>query len=175
MLRAVPVFGSSTKVQTQLGLRFVPSLARAAQEARSLTSALSPGAGCHLPSMVPASVSGRAGPGGLVSVLGSWSLAATSRQMSAIQNLRKSLVRNWEPVCSLVGGAISGAEFAPFHSPLPPTSGGGWAGPLPAGSSLEFLSLPFVPKQCHPLLSIQSPLAGGRCEHLGYFAAGSCF
>ena len=43
--------------------------------------------------------------------------------MSTIQNLRKSLVRNWRPVCSLVGGAISGAEFAPFPSPLPPASG----------------------------------------------------
>ena len=49
-----------------------------------------------------------------------------SWRMSTIHNLRKSLVRNWEPVCSLVGGAISGAEFAPFPSPLPPASGGGW-------------------------------------------------
>ena len=36
--------------------------------------------------------------------------------MSTIQNLRKSLVRNWEPVCSLVGDALSGSEFAPFPS-----------------------------------------------------------
>ena len=45
--------------------------------------------------------------------------------MSAIQNLRKSLVRSWEPVCRLVGGAISGAEFAPFPSSrlLPPGDG----------------------------------------------------
>ena len=40
-----------------------------------------------------------------------------SRQMSTIQNLRKSLVINWEPVCSLVGEAVSGAEFSPFPSP----------------------------------------------------------
>ena len=46
------------------------------------------------------------------------------RWMSTIQNLRKSLVRNWEPVCSLVGDAVSGAEFAPFPS-LPPASGDG--------------------------------------------------
>ena len=46
--------------------------------------------------------------------------------MSTIQNLRKSLVRNWEPVCSLVGGAISGSEFAPFPSPrLLPLAGDG--------------------------------------------------
>ena len=44
--------------------------------------------------------------------------------MSIIQNLRKSLVRNWRPVCSAVGDAISGAEFAPFPSPLPPACGG---------------------------------------------------
>ena len=37
-----------------------------------------------------------------------------SQQMSTIQNLRKSLVRNWKPVHSLVGDALSGAEFAPF-------------------------------------------------------------
>ena len=41
-LCAVPVFGYSTKVRTWLGLCFVPSLARAAQAARSLTGALSP-------------------------------------------------------------------------------------------------------------------------------------
>ena len=46
--------------------------------------------------------------------------------MSTIQNLRKSLVRSWRPVCSVVGGAVSGAEFAP--SPprclLPPARDG---------------------------------------------------
>ena len=78
----------------------------------------------------------RAGWVRLVSVLGSWPLAA--------QNLRKSLVRNWEPVCSLVGAAISGAEFAPFSFPLPPASGVGWAGQQPASSSLELLSPSFV-------------------------------
>ena len=68
-----------------------------------------------------------------MSVLGSWSLAATfpaarcqPSQMSTIQNLLKSLVRNWKPVCSLVGDAISGAEIAPFPSPclLPPAGDG---------------------------------------------------
>ena len=41
-----------------------------------------------------------------------------------IQNLRKSLDRNRGPVCSVGGGGFSGAEFAPFPSPLPPTSSG---------------------------------------------------
>ena len=48
-------FWYSTKTQTQLGLRSVPSPVRAAQAARSLTSALSPGAERLLPSAVPAS------------------------------------------------------------------------------------------------------------------------
>ena len=37
-------------------------------------------------------------------------------------DLRKSLDRNRGPVCSVGGGGFSGAEFAPFPSPLPPTS-----------------------------------------------------
>ena len=56
-LHAVPVLGYSTKARTRLGLRFVPSPARAAQAARSLPGTLSPGTVCLLPSMVPASVS----------------------------------------------------------------------------------------------------------------------
>ena len=40
-------------------------------------------------------------------------------------------------------GAVSGAEFAPFPSPLPPASGRGWAGPQLASTFLELLS-PFV-------------------------------
>ena len=43
-----------------------------------------------------------------------------SRWMSTVQNLRKSLVRNWKPVRSLVGDALSGAEFAPFWLWLAP-------------------------------------------------------
>ena len=73
----VPVFRYSTKAQTWLGLRFVSSPAQAAQAARSLMSALSPGAGRLLPSAVPASVSMPIGQVHLVSVLGSWTLAAT--------------------------------------------------------------------------------------------------
>ena len=67
-----------------------------------------------------------------------------SQQMSTNQNLRKSLVRDWKPVCSLVGDALSGAEFAPFPFSLPPASGGGWACPQQASSSLELLSPSFV-------------------------------
>ena len=63
-----------------------------------------------------------------------------SRRMLTIQNLRRSLVRNWRPVCSAVGAAVLGAEPAPFPSPLPRR---GWACPQPASSSLDLLS-PFV-------------------------------
>ena len=57
VLWAVPVLGYSTKAQTRLGLSFVLSLARAAQAAGSLTSTLSLGTVCLLPSAVPALVS----------------------------------------------------------------------------------------------------------------------
>ena len=125
--------------------------------------------------MVPASVSAHAGWVSLVSVLGSWSVAATLPADVNHQNLKKSLVGNWKPICSLVGGAISGADFARFPSPLPSASGGGWASPEPASSSLQLLSPSSVPKQSCPLLSIEPPLAGGGCEYLGYFSSGSCF
>ena len=42
--------------------------------------------------------------------------------MSTIQTLRRSLIRDWRPVCSAVGDAVLGAEPAPFPSPLPPAS-----------------------------------------------------
>ena len=73
-LCAVPALGYSTKTWTWLRLRFVPSLpedlvapafcafpAQAAQAARSLTHALSPGAVRLLSSAAPASVSTCAG------------------------------------------------------------------------------------------------------------------
>ena len=106
--------------------------ARAAQAARSLMGALSRGAARLLPSVAPASVSARAGgvrapcvcSGEMVSSCGP--PPPCPRRMSTIQNLRKSLVRNWRPVCSLVGDAVFGAEFALFPSPLP-LAGLGWS------------------------------------------------
>ena len=62
--------------------------------------------------------------------------------MSTIQNLRKSLVRNWRPVCSVVGNAVLGAKPAPFPSPLPPASGG--AGPVRSRLAPLDLLGPFV-------------------------------
>ena len=63
-----------------------------------------------------------------------------SQSMSTIQNLRKSLVRIWKPVCSLLGDAISGAEFAPFPSPVPPASPAG-DGPVHSWLALLWYSL----------------------------------
>ena len=70
-LCVVPVFGCSTKAQTRLGLRCVPSPAQAAHAARSFTGALSPGVVRLLPTAVPASVSVCASWVCLVSDLGS--------------------------------------------------------------------------------------------------------
>ena len=132
------VFGYSTKARTRLRLRFVPSPAGAAQAARSLTGALSLGV-AHLllsasPAPVPTCAVGR--------VSAPCVLPLPSRRMSTIQNLRKSLVRKWRPVCSAVRDAILGAEPAPFPSPLPPASGG--AGPVRSRLVPLDLLRPFV-------------------------------
>ena len=126
-----------------VGPAFCAFPVRVAQATRSFTNALSPGAVFIFPSTVPASVTGHASQVCLVSLLGSCFWLRTSQLMSTIQNLRKSLVGNWKPVCSLVGDAVSGAEFAPFPSPLPPASSGEWACPQSASSSLVFTQ-PFV-------------------------------
>ena len=75
-LHAVPVFGSPTKAQTRLGLHFVPSRP-SSSGSQELEERTLPGAVRCIPSAVPASVSARAGWVRLVTVLGSWSLAAT--------------------------------------------------------------------------------------------------
>ena len=49
-------------------------------------------------------------------------------QMLTVQD-PEDLVSNWKPARSLVGDAVSGAEFAPFQPWLPPTFGGRWADP----------------------------------------------
>ena len=145
----------------------------AAQAARSLTGALSPVRCAFSPP-----------PSQPQFLRASWVRAPCacsqelrpSRRMLTIQTLRKSLVRNWRPGCSLVGVPSLGPSL-PLSPPpgLLPPSCGGWAGPLPVSSSLELLSPSFVPKQCRPLLSVLPPLAGGGCGPLGCFSAGSCY
>ena len=62
------------------------------------------------PLTVPTSVSGRAAVHLVCLSWGADLWLRPSQHMSTIQNLRKSLVRNWKPVCSLVGDAVSGLE-----------------------------------------------------------------
>ena len=65
-----------------------------------------------------------------VSLLGSWSLAATLPADVNRPESQEVLVINWKPVRSLVGDAVSRAEFAPFRlwlapsCPLPPVGDG---------------------------------------------------
>ena len=117
-----------TSAETQLGLSFVPSPAWSSSGSQELDGSTLPGCGAPSPLLGP-SLSFRAGSSRVhAAFVCSWELASSRgpapQRMSTIQNLRKSLVRNWRPVCSVVGGAVSGAEFAPFPAPLPPASGG---------------------------------------------------
>ena len=139
MWGAVPVFGYSTKAQTQLGLRFVPSPAQAAQAARSLTGALSPDAVRLLPSAAPASVSACAG-GVCAPCVYSWELAFSrdppggcrpSRISGSLWLETGGLFSVWEGMPSL-GLSL---PLSPAPCLLSPAG--------MAGSSLEFLS-PFV-------------------------------
>ena len=102
-LRAVPVFGSCTTARIRLRLRLVSSPASAAQAARGL-GALSLGVSRLFPLRPAFSLRG-----------------PSARRWSG---LRESLDRNRGPVCSVGGGGFSGAEFAPFPSPLRPSSSG---------------------------------------------------
>ena len=117
--------------------------------------------------------------------------------------LRKSFDRNrglfagWEGVASL-GLSLPlapppasylqrgwGGSSLEFLSPLVLRTAGGVFRPVnfsslshslkkaPSDCSLGLLAGPH-PKECRRLLSVQPPLAGGRCGRLGYFSAGSC-
>ena len=80
-----------------------------------------PGCGAPFPSAAPV----RAGRVPVACVRRSWSLAVTLPAADVDHpNLRKSLDRHRRPVCRVGGGGFSGAEFAPFPCPLPPTSSG---------------------------------------------------
>ena len=52
--------------------------------------------------------------------------------------MKKKKKKKLEACLQFGRGAVSGAEFAPFPSPLPPASNQGWGGPLLASSSLVF-------------------------------------
>ena len=119
----------------------------AAQATRCLVSTLSTVTGYLITSLVPATrfpgytawVSSQVYH---VSSLESWSLAVTLLVYVNCPGSQEDLVRNWKPVCSLVGDAVSGAEFSGFRlwlqSTCLPVSCGGWASPQLASSLLVF-------------------------------------
>ena len=120
---------------------------RAAQPTRCLASALSSSAVHLIASPIPAARFPGCTAGVLsqvccVSPLGSCSQAATLLVDVNRPGSQEDLFSTWEPVRSLVEGAVSGAKIAPFWLWLPPAclpaSGGEWAGPLPASSPLVF-------------------------------------
>ena len=84
---------------------------RAAQAARSLSGAL-PGCGAPPPLRGP-SLSFSSSRSGACALC----LAATLLADVDYPEFQKSLVRNSRPVCSVIGYAAFGAEFAPFPSP----------------------------------------------------------
>ena len=139
---AVPVFGSSTKARTRLAWGLcLPQQSSSGSQA--LDRRPLPRAMCFVPSAGPACFRAPVGACALCLFWGAGLWPRPSRWMSTIENLRKSLVRDWEPVCSLVGVPSLGPSL-PLSPPpclLPPV---GWAGPPQlASSSLELLS-PFV-------------------------------
>ena len=76
-----------------------------------------------------------------MSLLGSWSLAATFLADVNHSGSQEDLVSNWEPACSFAENSVAGAKTALFQLWLSPaglyTSGKGWAG-RPASSPLVF-------------------------------------
>ena len=177
VLSAVPVFGSSTKALIWLRLHFVPSPRLCGSGSQRLAGTLPGCSACHEP----------------------FPSAAPARSRSG---LRKSLDRN-RGLFAVLEGVVSRAEFAPFPSPLPPSSSGDgpallWSFSVPlfcetravcSGRLIFSLAVPqFIkapsdcsqglragpyPKQCRPLLSVPPPRGG--CRRLGYFSARSCF
>ena len=92
----------------------------AAQAARSLRSALCPGAERLIPSALPASVSARSGWVHLVSVLGSWSLAAALPADVHHPESQKVFGSKLEACLQFGRGCRLWGRVCPF--PLPPAS-----------------------------------------------------
>ena len=119
--------GSPQRAQTGWACVLCPSQAQAAQVTRCLASTLSPGGMVHLvTSPVPAAwfpgcAVGVPSQVCRVSPLKSLSLAVTLLADINHPGSQEDLVSNWEPACSLVEDAISGAEFAPCLKALAAT------------------------------------------------------
>ena len=102
-----------------VGPAFCAFPVRAAQAARRLMSALSSGAARLLPSPSQTRFLGMLVRCALCLFWVADLWLQPSQHMSTIQNLKKSLVRNWKPVCSLVGDAVS-YRVCPFPAWQPP-------------------------------------------------------
>ena len=198
-LSVVPVFGSSTKARIRLRLRVVSSPASAVQASRACT--LSPrmrrtfslrGERPRQPEACAPSPR----------VWRTFSLCSPSARCRS--GLSKSLDRNrgrfarWEgvasrglslplspPPCLLplagMGRLFSGlSQSLCFANCRQCVLAGKFVLALPqfkkapSDCSQGLLASPYS-KQCRPLLSVPPPLAGGGCQCLGYFSAGSCF
>ena len=108
------------KIATSGGPAFCAFPARAAQAARSLTGALSPGAVGLIPSRVPASISARVDRVRLVSVLGSQSLAATLLADVNHPESQEVFGQKLEACLQFGRGCHLWGQVCPF--PLPPAS-----------------------------------------------------
>ena len=71
------------------------------------------------------------------------------------------LVSNWEPACSLLEDAVSGAEIAPFWLWLPPPASMSPVGDGPVRSQLALLCYSLSPLFCE---------RAWQCLRLGFFA-----
>ena len=89
-----------------------------------------------------------------MSVLGSWSPAAALPADVDHPEFQEVFGYKLEACCTLIGGAVSRAEFAPFPSCPPPASSRGWAGPPLARSSLGWLSSFFVLRTAHSVFRL---------------------
>ena len=154
--RAVPVFGCSTKALTRLRLRFVPSPPEQLRQPGAWR-AHSPRMRCAFspPRSQPQSPPARSG-------VGARCLATTLPADVDHENLRRSLVRNWSPVCSVVGDAVLGAEPAPFPYPLPPASF--WAGLVRSRLAPLDLLRPFVLWTAGSVFGLVNFLSLFRCS-----------
>ena len=115
----VQVLGYSTKAQTWLGLRFVPFPGLSSSGDQVLGKCTLPGwTVCLITSPVPAApftgcAVGPPSQVSCVSLLGRSSLPVTLLMDVNCPGSQEDLVSNWGPARSLVGDAVSGAEFAP--------------------------------------------------------------
>ena len=95
-------FGVLHKDADWVGAAFFAFPGRSNSGSRELDEHTLPGAGCLIASAVPASVFALV----QCTLCLFWEAdfwLCPSRQVSTIQNLRTALVRDWKPVCSLVG------------------------------------------------------------------------